>query len=382
MPSLCPGGYITFNTGLLMVTKTESELASVVGHEIAHLSQRHLPRLLAKTSENKAPLIAAVLGSIFIGGQIGLAGLTAATAVAASNRLSYTRGFEREADSIGIKLLANAKYDPTAMADFFGELERYTRHNNSEIPEFLRTHPLSLNRVAESESRARQYPPQPHTSSFEFHLAKARIRLLYTERGGDPIAFFKSQMESTQADLRDAGIYGMAISLVATRKLEQARTVLRPLIERYPGHAWIQAAQAEIDLMDGKFNQAIDRYQTLISKQPNKVYLNYHLANALLLNQQPEQAKKIIRYQIRRHPEQYRLYPFLSKANAAQGHLAEAHQADAEYHAILGDDVGAIASLKLALRESTSSEYLTQSITARLKDLEKKLERQKKNGGS
>ncbi len=375
-----PGGYITLNTGLLMVTKTESELASVLGHEIAHLSQRHLSRLAAKTNQDQAPFIAAVIGSIFIGGQVGLAGLTVANAVIASNRLSYTRVFEREADAIGIKLLANANYDTTAMADFFGQLERYTRHDNSEIPEFLRTHPLSLSRITAAESRARQYPPQPHMSSLEFHLAKARIQALYTERGSDPIAFFESQVETEQAALKDVATYGLAIALTATRKLDRARAVLLPLIERYPNHAWIQAAQAEIDLVDKQFQPAIDRYQTLISKHPNKLYLNYRLANALLLNEQPEMAKKIIRYQLRRHPDQYLLYQFLSKTNAAQGLLAEAHQADAEYHATLGNYVAAIESLKLALRESKPAGYLTQSITARIADLEAKIDLQKKNG--
>ena len=373
-----PGGYITFNTGLMMVAKTESELASVVGHEIAHLTQRHLPRLVAKENESKAPLIAAVIGSIFIGGEIGLAGLTAANAVSASNRLSYTRGFEREADAIGIKLLVNAKYDPNAMADFFGELERHTRHDDSEIPEFLRTHPLSLNRIAESESRAKQYPAQTHVDSFEFHLAKARIRVLHTERSGDHIAFFERQMESAQPDISDAASYGKVIALSASRKPDKARTALLPLLERYPNHPWIQAAQAEIDLADNNFDLAIARYQRLIANNPNIVYLNYHLANALLLNGQPENAKKIIRYQIRRHPNLYSLYPFLSKANAALGLLAEAHQADAEYHAVLGNYAGAIESLKLALRESKSTGYLTQSIDARIKYLEEKLDLQKK----
>ena len=375
-----PGGYITFNTGLIMTTKTESELASVAGHEIAHLTQRHLPRLLAKANENKIPLIAAVIGSILVGGQAGLIGFTAANATAASNQLSYTRGFEREADAIGIQLLAGAKYDPNAMAEFFSELERHTRHDSTEIPAFLRTHPLSLTRIAESEARAKEYPLQPHASSFEFYLAKARIRALYTERRDDPIPFFKDQMESGQTEIKDAAIYGTAIALTQSRKLEQARTALMPLSERYPTHPWIQTAQAEIDLADNKVNQAIARYQALIGNNPNKVYLNYYLANVFLLNRQADMAKKTVRYQIRRHPDLYRLYRFLSRANAQQGNLAETHQADADYHATLGNYSGAIASLKLALKESESEGYLAQSISAQLSDLEEKLDLQKKIG--
>ena len=336
--------------------------------------------MLAKANENKIPLIAAVIGSILVGGQAGLVGFTAANATAASNQLSYTRGFEREADAIGIQLLAGAKYDPNAMAEFFSELERHTRHDSTEIPAFLRTHPLSLTRIAESEARAKEYPLQPHASSFEFYLAKARIRALYTERRDDPIPFFKDQMESGQTEIKDAAIYGTAIALTQSRKLEQARTALMPLSERYPTHPWIQAAQAEIDLADNKANQAIARYQALIGNNPNKVYLNYYLANVFLRNRQADMAKKTVRYQIRRHPDLYRLYRFLSRANAQQGNLAEAHQADADYHATLGNYSGAIASLKLALKESESEGYLAQSISAQLSDLEEKLDLQKKIG--
>ena len=374
-----PGGFITFHTGLLMATETESELASVAGHEIAHLTQRHLPRMVARANENKIPTIAAIIGSILLGGQAGLAGLTMTNATLASNQLSYTRGFEREADAIGIQLLAKAQYDPTAMATFFGSLERYTRHDSTEIPEFLRTHPLSYSRVAESEARASEYPPRPHESSFEFYLAKARIEALYTERRGDPLLFFKDQMETGQAHIKDAALYGKAIVFTKSRKYASARTVLQPLGDRYPDHPWIQSALAEIDLADKKYQEAIARYEALIASNPDVAYLHYKLANTYLANQQPELAKKSIRYQVRRHPEQYQLYRFLSRANAELGNLAEAHQADAEYKAALGNYAGAVASLKLALRETDSEGYLAQSITARLQGLEEKLALQIRN---
>jgi predicted Zn-dependent protease len=259
-----PGGFITFHTGLLMATETESELASVAGHEIAHLTQRHLPRMIARANENKIPTIAAIIGSILLGGQAGLAGLTMTNATLASNQLSYTRGFEREADAIGIQLLAKAQYDPTAMATFFGSLERYTRHDSTEIPEFLRTHPLSYSRVAESEARASEYPPRSHESSFEFYLAKARIEALYTERRDDPLLFFKDQMASEKAHIKDAATYGKAIVFTNSREFSSARKVLQPLGERYPDHPWIQSAFAEIDLADKKHQEAISRYEMLI----------------------------------------------------------------------------------------------------------------------
>ncbi len=373
-----PGGYITFHTGLILTTDTESELASVVGHEIAHLTQRHLPRLVAQANQNKLPTIAAIIGSILIGGQAGLAGLTATTATIESNRLAYTRGFEKEADAIGIQLLAEANYDPTAMAGFFSKLERYTRHDNTEIPEFLRTHPLSYTRVSESEARASEYASQPHASSFEFHLAKAKIRALYTDRRDDPEIFFQTQIETGEGVIKDAGMFGMALSYRKSRQYEKAQSALKPLVEKYPNHPWIQSTMAQIEMADNHIADGIMRYESLIAANPAKVYLNYHLANALLTNKQPELAKKTIRYQIRRHPDLYIFYRLLSRANADLGSLAEAHQADAEYQAILGSYTAAIESLKLALRESGDEGYLATSINARKIELEDKLVLQKK----
>ena len=367
-----PGGYITFHTGLINNAESESELASVVGHEIAHLSQRHLPRLIARSNENRIPAILAIIGSILIGGQAGLAGLTATNAAVASNQLSYTRSFEREADSIGIQLLANAGFDPSGMAQFFGKLERHTRHDSTDVLEFLRTHPLSYTRVAESESRAAEYPPVRHESSLEFYLTKAKIRALYIERQEDPSEYFITQMKSTTPFEKDAGTYGMSVWLVKSRKYDQAMHTIKPLLDKYKEHPWIESLAADIDLHLGNTSLAVERYKSLINQNPEKVYLNYKLIDTYLSSNDNGNAKKLVRYQLRRHPENYILYKYLSRANAKLNLLAEAHQSDAEYHAILGNYGAAIESLKLAQRETSEDGYLAQSIQSRLKSLEEK----------
>ena len=365
-----PGGYITFNTGLIMETERESELASVVGHEIAHLSQRHLPRLLAKADEQKIPAIAAIIGSILLGGQAGLAGLTATNAALASNQLAYTRDFEREADAIGIQLMAEARYDPLAMADFFGKLERFTRHE-SDIPEFLLTHPLSYARIAESAARAKEFPRVDHASSFEYHLAKAKIRALYADRRGESDVFFEHQADSDNPLESDAGVYGYAAVLIMDRKYDKANARLAPVVARHPDHPWVQVAQAQIELGQGDSQQAIDRLDTLVKNNPGRTWMSYYLADAYLRSEQPAKAKKAVRYQLRRHPEDFRLYRYLSMANVDLGKFGEAHQAEAEYHAALGNYRRAIGSLKLAQREAGDDGYLTQSIASRMVEFER-----------
>jgi len=176
-----PGGYIVFHTGLILTTETESELASVVGHEIAHLSQRHLPRMIAKAEASKLPTTAAIIASLLIGGQVGVAGVTLANANLISNQLAYSREFEKEADAIGIQMMSNSGFDPQGTASFFDKLQRYTLVTSDDVPEFLRSHPLSYTRVAEAESRLAALPKQRHSSSIEFHLVKAKIRALHSD---------------------------------------------------------------------------------------------------------------------------------------------------------------------------------------------------------
>ena len=365
-----PGGYITFNTGLLMATDSESELASVVGHEIAHLTQRHLPRLLAKADEQKIPALAAIIGSILIGGQAGIAGITATNAALLSNQLSYSRAFEQEADAIGIRLLAEAQYDPRSMAEFFGKLERFTRHDNTEIPAFLKTHPLSYTRVAESESRASEYPPQPRADSFEYFLARARIRALFVERQDDPLLFFDDQIKSEQELERQSARYGIAAAYLKNRDYNNADLALDPLVITYPEHPWIQTLDAQIQQKQGKIDEAIAKFDELSKLHPQKLFISYYQAKAYLANDQTDLAIKTLRYQIRRNSEDHVLYSLLSEAYAETQAYAEAHQAKAEYYALLGNYRKAIAVLKLALKETDEEGYLGQSIKARIPELE------------
>ena len=372
-----PGGYITFHSGLLMATESESELASVIGHEIAHLTQRHLPRLLAQADAQKIPAIAAIIGSVLLGGQAGIAGITATSAALVSNQLRYSRAFEKEADALGIQLLAEAQYDPKAMAQFFGKLERFTRHDSTQIPEFLKTHPLSFSRVAESEIRAAEYPAQLHQSSLEYYLARARIRALIVERQDDPLLFFDDQLQSEVEFEKDAALYGKSIAYLESRHYQEARDNLQPLLRKYSTHPWIQTLQSSIEIKLDDADTAINRLKVIAQGHPEKRFISYYLANTYLANDQPDLAKKTLRYQIRRHSTDYVLYDLLAEAHADSGSIAEAHQAKAEYHAILGNYKRAVAVLKLAQKEAGTEGYLGQSIKARIPQLEEKARLQK-----
>ena len=382
-----PGGYITFNSGLILTTETESELASVVGHEIAHLSQRHLPRLIARQEAQKLPTTAAILAAILVGGQAGVAGVTLAQANVLSNRLAYSREFEREADAIGLRLMAASDYDPRAMGSFFAKLQRFNLVSSRDVPEFLRTHPLSYTRVAEAESRQAKLPARDVDSSLDFLLVRARIQALYDRPPADAITNFDESLRNLSANSRaeagDALRYGKALAQGRLREFDSALEILDGLKASYPDNAAIGAAHAEVLAMSGDLAGATSGYSALASRHPELDWVTHVQIEALLRSGDAAEARKIARYQLRRNPNDFRLYPKLSEANVGLGQLALAHQADAEYLAAIGKYREAVSALRLALRENNDkSDYITKSVEARVQELEAQrldAERRQKN---
>ena len=379
-----PGGYITFHTGLVLTTDTESELASVVGHEIAHLSQRHLPRMIAKAEASKLPTTAAIIASILVGGQAGIAGVTLANANLLANQLAYSREFEKEADAIGIQMMSKSGFDPEATSSFFEKLQRFTLVTSKDVPEFLRSHPLSYTRVAEAEARLAALPKQSHNSSIDFHFTKAKIRALFSDRPDVAQKQLRDQIDNTKGMENQAAKYGLALSLTRQRKHEEAMQLLSEVEQALPDNIAVQIAISGVLKNSERTEEGISLLDNLAKKHEEKDYVAHYLIDALLDASRFNEAKKQARYQLRRHPDDFRLFRKLSKANVGLERLAEAHQADAEYLAAIGRYQAAVASLKLALRDNADkSSYLKQSIEARLKDLDRlasEEKKQKKNG--
>jgi len=263
-----PGGHITFHTGLILAAEDENELAAVMAHEIAHVSQRHLPRMVAKMEAGRLPAAAAILASIVVGGQTGLAGLTVANAALLSNQLAFTRDFEREADAIGVKLLTDSGFDPTAMARFFGKLQGPSGLGD-EGPEYLRTHPLSYTRIAEAENRSSGLSPGDYPNSREFFFIRAKIRALYAAANPRAaIRHFTEQVADASGDQKDAAVYGLALALWKHRQFDQARATLKPLLDSHPDEVALQLAPAEIDRTSGRPAPAAARHRQRAAAPP------------------------------------------------------------------------------------------------------------------
>lgn len=372
-----PGGFIGVDTGLMLATNTESELAAVMAHEIAHITQHHLARAFAAASRMKIPLAAAILASILIGSQnaeAGQAALAATTAGSLQQQINFTRANEQEADTIGMQTLARSGFDPMGMPDFFGELLRDSRYYGRTLPEFLRTHPISENRIADARARAERYPVRQHVDSMAYQLVLARLRVLLDDHPEQLPQRFAAELETGQYRNREAEEYGYALALARNHDYAAAGTQLKKLLKKDPDRIEYMIALAGIQLDNGKSKAAISTYEDALALYPDSEPLNTAYARALLSVGRNDTAEKVLRRHLQRHSNDPRLYRMLAEAEGKRGDLTSSREAMAEYFYLNGDLGSAIEQLKLALKGGNLDLYQRSRINARLEEL--KQERQ------
>ena len=233
-----PGGYIGVYTGLVLTTESEDELASVVAHEVAHVTQQHLLRSIEDAKRMSGPMAALLLAAVILGASVssdlGVAAALGTQAATAQHQINFTRANEKEADSIGIQALAAAGFDPSAMARFFQRLARNSRLYENNAPEFLRTHPVTTNRIADALARATRYPhPRPHDQSAYF-LVRATLRERSFAQAADALRFFAEALKKGRYRDKDAWTYGLALAQLRNRQPEAVRRTLKPLLRKDP----------------------------------------------------------------------------------------------------------------------------------------------------
>lgn len=364
-----PGGFVGVHTGLILNSQSESELASVLAHETAHVTQRHIPRMISEQQRTTLPAMAALLASILLasaaGGQVGEAGIALTTAAMAQKGINFTRSFEEEADRIGMQILARTGFDPRAMPTFFERLQNANRYNETSLPEFLRTHPVTTNRIADSRNRAEQFPLKPVADSREFQHARAKIRAIAPGNPSDIVAGFQDNLEQRRYQDADAEHYGYALALLRAKDLAGARAEMAKLVSRYPQRPYYRMAQAEIEMVAGKYDDALALYADTHRKNPGSVPVARQYAAALLRTGNAARAYEILKPVVRQRPNDPALQKMTASAAGDSGHRVEAHQAQAEYHYLVGNLPAAIEQLKLASKFAGDNFYVQSSIEAR-----------------
>lgn len=368
-----PGGYVGINAGLLMMTQNESELASVVAHEIAHVTQRHIARQIEQASRMNLTTGAAMLAAILVGvstGQSELieAGVAVGSAAQMQNRINYTRTHEHEADRVGIGMLAAAGYDPLAMATMFEQLERRARLSGTTLPDFLRTHPVNAARITEARDRAKAYDPVERDDPRAYRLMRARARAL-AMRPHEGEAYFRETLRSAPPDDREALRYGLALTLIDTGKHDEAKGILSELHAAADDVMYYHTALAEADFRSGATDDALARYERAMRLFPRSPAVTQGYAQALLYAGRGREALShliAILPVVEPTPQYYRL---LAMSSGAAGELADAHYFMSEVHVLGGQLLPAIDQLQLALSMPGINEQQRKRAEARLEQL-------------
>ncbi|WP_419720920.1 M48 family metalloprotease [Pectobacterium carotovorum] len=331
------GGNVVLHSALFRYADSESELASVLAHEISHVTQRHLARSM-ESQQRSAPLTwVGALGSILLAmanPQLGMAALSGTLAGAQQGMITFTQSNEQEADRIGIQVLQRAGFDPQAMPNFLQKLADQSRYA-SRPPEMLLTHPLPESRLSDARNRANQMRSTPVQSSQDFLFAKIRTFGMYGSPERPLSDDLLVQWEKGNVREQLAAKYGRAIQLYQAKKYDEARNVLQPLLSSAPENPWFLDMMTDIDLGQNRATQAIARLQNVPGMQANPV-LQLNLANAYVEGKQPAAASKILYRYTYAHPDDSNGWDLLAQAAAAQGQRAEELAARAESLALSG----------------------------------------------
>lgn len=348
-----PGGYIGVHTGLIEATRSEDELAGVLAHEVAHVTQRHIARAVTAGKRQSLMSTAIMLGAILAGAFGGVdpdvvqGSIAVAQGVSTQSRINFTRANEHEADRIGMSALADAGFDPQGMASFFEVISRGTSPIESRMPEFLRSHPVTSSRIAEARSRARNYPQVITDDTADYGVARARLMVARYEQPAEAVEFFEQQ----QSDYRsDRWQYGLAVAYLRNDQYDKALRIFEELANRQPEviayHIGLAQTQFEFEqtaAANQTFEQALELF-------PRNVPLVVQYAETLLRQGEAEYSHKLLLDLFNNKaptPDQVLL---IARAANAADEVAEAHYYRAEYSFMTGDLIGGIQFLRQALR--------------------------------
>jgi len=346
-----PGGYVGVHTGLLEATRSEDELAGVLAHEVAHVTQRHIARAIHANQRQSILTTAIMLGAMVaaVAGADADAvqgALAVAQGSAAQAQINFTRANEYEADRVGIAALADAGFDPTGMASFFEVISRNTGSSEMRVPEFLRTHPVSSARISEARNRARSYPTIYTDDSRNYGIARARLMVNGQDTAEQAVALFEAQDYQYQDD---AAKYGRALAYMRAGRHNEANRIFEELLLRDQQVIAYHIGLAESQLELERIEEARDTFERAMELFPRNVPLVVHYAEALLRLDEPKLAHDILLDLLNNvppTPEQVRL---LAKAAIEYGNTPEAHYYMAEYRFMIGDLVGGVNFLQRAL---------------------------------
>ncbi|MGH1358845.1 MAG: M48 family metalloprotease [Burkholderiaceae bacterium] len=376
-----PGGYIGVHSGLMITAQTESELASVLAHEVGHVTQRHVARMLAKNQQSSVVSLAAVVVALIAATQNpqAAAGLVAlGGSVQESTMLSFSRDAEREADRVGLEILREAGFQARDMVAFFSRMQQATRVYESGAPAYLRTHPLTGERMTDIQNRVLDFRYRQHADSLEFHLARAKLRA-QSDTTVDGLARADKRLQ-TQLDegsyLNETALwYEMALVAterrqfdVARKKLARAGAVIGP--EGVAGHRFLARLQAHIEQVSGNTEEALRLTEAGINRFSDARALRRMKADLLIELKRYGPAVAFLEEEKAVYRADPHIWRTLAQAHFANNSPGLAHWATAEQYVLLGAWPAARSQLLLARQDTQLDFYRLSQIDSRLREIE------------
>ncbi len=374
-----PGGIVGINTGTIINSETESELAGVVAHEIAHVTQRHMARSVQMSQSMSIPMMAAMLGAILLATQSSDAGVAAMSAVQGAmvqTQINFTRSNEEEADRVGMQLLERADFNPRGMPSFFEKLQKNSRYT-AQAPEFLRTHPLTINRIADSLARVdASIPFDSFHESNTYKLVRTKLIVRAFAEPKLAIDQYSTALQKGQFT-DDAHIlkYGLALAHLENRDFDMAAKLLDELLARDKNNTSYMLARADVEVERGQFNEAIASYADMERLFPDYRPLILNYASTLIKAKRPDDAIEILEDYDKYHTPDIIYFTYLAQAEAESGDIIESSMANAEVYFLTGETQVAIQLLKdlIRRRNPVPDYYQEEKILSRISQLENEL---------
>ncbi|MEC7509224.1 MAG: M48 family metalloprotease [Pseudomonadota bacterium] len=374
------GGHIGVHTGLMRRAENESELASVLAHEISHVTQRHIARRMQAQQRSSPLALASLIGGVLIAmanPEAGIAAMQAGTAASAQLQIDYTRSNEQEADRIGIAMLARAGFDPSAAASFFSTMAEEYRMV-SRPPARLLTHPLTETRIADARNRAGDYPRRYLPINKQFELAKARIKARYSFKADYAVEYFEAAVVQDVQRSKEASLYGLALAYMRAEKIEKAKDIMDELIAKDRGNLFYLDAMTDIYISQGEPLKAVEMLRPHVTHNPRNQVLALNQANAYISANKYEEAVSLLKDFLLVKKDYQLAHQLMSEAYQKSKRFSQMHQSKAEVYALYGAYNRAVDELQYAYNFAGDDHLEKQRIRARIKqfrDQEERLQR-------